>query len=201
MKTILRTGILTGALCLALAVVAKADNIHLCDISTGCADTGSVIVISTAGTTGYVSGNPTGDELFLAILTPVSDTSGNWSGGSLWSVLGVPLPASGPNSSGTYPTLSSAISQESIGAGLTAMSFTASAIDTLSTWTVNGQAISMPVEPVGTIIMAFTESGGNLGLVTPWSSSLIATPEPSSLLLLVVGMGAALGVMLLKARA
>jgi PEP-CTERM motif len=49
--------------------------------------------------------------------------------------------------------------------------------------------------------MAFTEDAqGNLSSVTPWSSSLIATPEPSSLLMVGAGL-AGLLVLLMKAKA
>jgi hypothetical protein len=69
-------------------------------------------------------------------------------------------------------------------------------------WLFSGEYISLPSEPMGTIFMAFTEdANGKLSSVTPWSSSLIVTPEPSSLLL-VGGAGlAGLLVLLMKAKA
>ena len=189
MKYMVRSGIVLVALCFAFSLQAKADNIHLCDVSTGC-NAGSVIPIGT--TTAYVTGNPTGQELFLAILTPVAGTSGGWNSGTLWSALNPPINCN----KCTYPTLSSAISQELTGAGIVAASFNVSDADLGVAWTVNGQQITLPNEPVGTMFMAFTEtSGGELNLVTPWSSSLATTttPEPSSLLLLGIGLLGVLG--------
>lgn len=188
MKRTVRTGIVLVAFCFALSFQAKADNIHLCDVSTGC-NAGSVIPIGTK--TAYVTGNPTGEELFLATLMPVSDTSGNWNSGTLWSAL---TPSVACGSDCTYPQLSSAISQELTGAGIVAGSFDVTVVDLGTPWTVNGQQIQLLAEPVGTMFMAFTlNSAGSLNLVTPWSSSLISTPEPASLLLLGAGLFGVLG--------
>lgn len=195
MEPILRRGLVLLAMCLFLGAWAKADNIHLCDVSTGCSSSN---VIGIGGTTAYVSGNATGQELFLAILAPVSDNSGNWNsnGTTLWSVLGV-------SGGSTFPNLNSAISQELIGTGMSVQSFNASAFDLGTLWTSNPQGVTLPSGPIGTIYMAFTEDAkGNLGLVTPWSSSLVNTPEPSSLLLLGAGLlGLFGGKKALKARA
>jgi hypothetical protein len=168
---------------LGFAAMAKADNIHLCDVSTGCSSS-NVIPIFSGTTTAYVTGNPTGEELFLAILTPVADTSGNWNSGTLWGALGLST-AGNP----TYPTLSSAISQELIGTGIAALSFNVSDADLGTTWITNGQQITLPGLPLGSIYMAFTtDANGNVDLVTPWSSSLLNTPGPASLLLLGAGL-------------
>jgi len=210
MKRNIITGALTLALCCVFSGTVKADNIHLCDVSTGCTSS-SVILISGSTTSAYVSGNPTDDALFLAILNPVTDLSGNWNNNktTLWSVLGV--------SGGTvFPNLNSAISQESGATGISAMSFNVSDLN-IGTWTSSPQKVTLPgSEPTGTIFMAFTEdSNGSLELVTPWSSSLITTssgggggtgggtgggggtsvPEPSVALLLGVGL---IGVVALK---
>jgi hypothetical protein len=190
MKNSILSGILLMALCCVFAGSVKADNIHLCDVSTGCSAS-SVISISGSTTTAYLSGNPTDDALFLAILNPVANLSGNWNNNSttLWSVLGV---TAGVNS--TFPNLASAISQESGATGIAAMSFNVSDLN-IGTWTASPQTVTLPGgEPAGTIFMAFTEnSDGSLALVTPWSSSLIttppvSTPEPSSIMLLGAGL-------------
>jgi hypothetical protein len=148
-------------------------------------------VIPIGTTTAYVTGNPTGQELFLAILVPVSDTSGSWNSGTLWSAL-TPQVSCGSNC--TDPSLSSATSQELTGAGIVADSFDVTVVDLGTQWTVNGQQIQLLAEPGGTMFMAFTlDSAGTLNLVTPWSSSLVDTPEPSSLLLLGAGLFGVLG--------
>ena len=102
----------------------------------------------------------------------------------------------------TYPNLNSVISQESgSGTGISALSFNAIDISEGS-WLFSGEYILLPSEPMGTIFMAFTEDpNGKLTSVTPWSSSLIVTPEPSSLFMAGgAGLAGLLG-LLMKAKA
>ena len=203
MKNMFRGGALLAAICLVFALAAKADDIHLCAAGSDC-NTGSVIAISSGTTSATLSGgNPglIGQQLFLAVLTPLTDKSGNWNDNktTLWSRLAPPVDC-GKNC--TYPNLNSAISQESgSGIGISPLSFNVTDISE-GAWLFSGEYIPLPHEPMGTIFMAFTEdANGKLTSVTPWSSSLLVTPEPSSLFM-VAGAGlAGLLVLLMKAKA
>lgn len=180
MRKLIIPAMLVLALTGMFAGAAMADDIHLCPVSTGCSSTNIIPITST---TAYVLGAKPAGELFVAILVPVSDTSGNWNsnGTSLWSVLG-------ESPTQVFPNLNSAISQLSIVTGMTAASFNVSDAD-LGAWTTSPQQITLPSEPIGTIFVGFTEnSDGMLTLVTPWSSSLVNVPEPSSLMFLGVGL-------------
>src|SRR6266852_2360199 len=131
------------------------------------------------------------DNLHLCDINQLTNGSGNFTSGSnLWTVLGV-------SPSQVFPNFSSTVSQEQGATGFTAGSFNASAL-VIGNWTGTntvGQSITLPVQPVGTIFMAFlTDAQGNLVAVTPWSSSLInvgpptSTPEPSGIVLLGAGL-------------
>jgi hypothetical protein len=193
-------GVVLAGLSMFLASGAKADNLHLCDINqwTTC-NAGSVIPTFT--TAAFVFGTShTNDTLNLVILNPLQGTGGNFSSGSnLWAILGV-------TPTQVFPTFSSTQSQEQGATGFLAGSFQASNMS-MGNWTgtVNvGQSITLPVQPVGTIFMAYlTDSAGNLVAVTPWSSSLInvappvSTPEPTGFVLLGAGL---LGIGLVRRR-
>ena len=203
MKNTLEGGALLVAICFVFALAAKADDIHLCAVGSDC-NTGSVIAISSGTTSATLSGgNPglIGQQLFLAVLMPSTDKSGNWNDNktTLWSLLAPPLDC-GKNC--TYPNLNSAISQESgSGTGISALSFNVIDISEGS-WLFSGEYISLPSEPMGTIFMAFTEDAhGKLSSVTPWSSSLIVTPEPSSLFMVGAAGLVGLLVLLMKSKA
>ncbi len=180
MKSILKYAVIVAVALLGFAGVAAADNLHLCDIGPGACNNSALV--ATNATTLYVTGSSNlGDELFLAILVPQTDNSGNFnSTQNLWTAL-----SEAPNQ--VYPTLASAISQLQGATGFTATSFSASDIDE-GAWT-GSATLTLPALGANTIIMAFTEDKyGNLSLVTPWSSSFATTPEASTLLLLGVGV-------------
>lgn len=183
---------------LALAIVAlcysapaKADNIHLCDISqwTSC-NAGNAIQIQSGTTQSWVFGAANSSEtLYIAVLTPNAGSSGNFTSGSnLWAVLGI-------SPTQVFPNFSSTVSQEQLATGMTPGSFNASFFP-VGAWTGSvtlGQSVTLPGGmPIGTIFIAFlTDSSGNLVAVSPWSSSLItvgSVPEPSSLMLLGTGL-------------
>ena len=203
MKNMFRGGALLAAICFVFALAAKADDIHLCAVASDC-NTGSVIAISSGTTSATLRGGNPGlieQQLFLAVLTPLTDKSGNWNDNktTLWSRFAPPVDC-GHNCK--FPNLNSAISQESgSGTGISPLSFNVTDISE-GTWLFSGEHISLPSESMGTIFMAFTEdANGNLTSVTPWSSSLIVTPEPSSLFMVVgAGLAGLLG-LLMKAKA
>lgn len=179
--------LIKGALLLALSFVfaelAKADDIHLCDVSGGCS-AGSLI--ATTSTTAYATGkSAAGDTLFLAFLAPLTDNSGNFnSTTNLWGALG-------ESPSQVFPNLASAISQLSGATGFVAQTFNATDLE-VGPWT-GSATINLPNLAPNTIIMGFVEDAhGDLSMVTPWSSSLatttVSTPEPASLALLGIGL-------------
>jgi hypothetical protein len=203
MKNIFRGGALLAAICFVFALAAKADDIHLCAAGSDCS-TGSVIAISSGTTSATLRGGNPGlieQQLFLAVLTPLTDKSGNWNDNktTLWSRFAPPVDC-GHNCK--FPNLKSAISQESgSGLGISPLSFNVTDISE-GAWLFSGEHIPLPSASMGTIFMAFTEDAhGKLTSVTPWSSSLIVTPEPSSLLMVAgAGLAGLLG-WLMKAKA
>jgi hypothetical protein len=203
MKNIFRGAAQLAAICFVFALAAKADDIHLCAAGSDCS-TGSVIAISSGTTSATLRGGNPGlieQQLFLAVLTPLTDKSGNWNDNktTLWSRFAPPVDC-GHNCK--FPNLKSAISQESgSGLGISPLSFNVTDISE-GAWLFSGEHIPLPIASMGTIFMAFTEDAhGKLTSVTPWSSSLIVTPEPSSLLMVAVaGLAGLLG-WLMKAKA
>lgn len=172
---------------------ANADNIHLCDINqfTSC-NAGSAIPILTGTTQTWAFGTANKNEtLWIAVLTPVSGSSGNFNTTTnLWTALGVT-----PNQ--VFPNLASTQSQELLATGVSAGSFQATSFS-VGAWTGSvtlGQSVTLPGgAPVGTIFIAYLlDSSGHLVAVTPWSSALISVanlpvPELSSLVLLGTGL-------------
>lgn len=177
---------------LSCGVSALADNIHLCDInSTTSCNAGSVIpVYGTLPQQSWAFGTAgSGETLYIAVLTPQSSGSGTFNGpvatsSNLWAALGV-------SPTQNFPNFSSTASQELGATGITAGGFTATSFK-VGAWTgsVNaGQSIALPNGPIGTIFIAYLlDSSGNLIAVSPWSSSLVFVPEPSSIMLLGTGL-------------
>lgn len=177
---------------LCCSVSTLADNIHLCNISpTMSCNSGSVIpVYGTLPQQSWVFGSAgAGETLYFAILTPQSSGNGTFNGPSgtgsnLWAALGVSPTQNFPNFSSTHD-------QEMGATGINAGSFTVTSFK-VGTWTGSvglGQSVTLPNGPIGTIFIAYLlDSSGNLIAVSPWSSSLIFVPEPSSLMLLGTGL-------------
>ena len=183
---------------LVLAGSARADDLHLCNVASGCSS-GSLISIPSGTTTAYVTGKAvSGETLWLAIMNPLADNSGNFTGNSnntMWAALGLTC-----DNGNCDHTLASSRDQEFGATGITAASFNV-ALDPLGSWLggpTTPEQITLPSGGFGTIYVAFTEDpNGGVDLWTPWSSSLVNVPEPATLTLLTGGL---IGFLLLSRR-
>lgn len=183
-------GLALAIFSLCYSAPAMADNIHLCDInSTTSCNAGSVVpVYGSLPQQSWVFGSSSynGDTLYIVALTPSGSGSFN-SGTTLFNLLG--LKGTPPPDFGNF---SSTASQELGATGISASSFSVTTFNKGAfSGTVNvGQSITLPNSPVGTIFVAYIvdPNTGDLLAVSPWSSSLIFVPEPSSLILLGTGL-------------
>jgi len=183
---------------LALGGSARADDLHLCNVATGCSS-GSLISIPSGTTTAYVTGKAvSGETLWLAIMNPLADNSGNFAGNSnttMWAALNLTC-----DNGNCDHTLASSHDQEAGATGINATSFNVT-LDPL------GPCLGGPTTPIqitlppggfGTIYVAFTEDANHgVDLWTPWSSSLVNVPEPGTLTLFTGGL---IGLVLLSRR-
>lgn len=196
MKTFLTSVALIGAFLLASAGPAIADDIHLCDNATACSNNAMTL---TSSSNLYLFGsNPTGGDVYLAVFTPESGTTGNFSASTsflsaLDTIFGETL--AGPS----QPKFKDFESNYNGASGLTAGSFDLSAIDLgVLNVTQTPTLITGVTIPEGDVAIAFILNGANVEAVSPNSSDfVIGTPEPSDLLLLALGL---CGLCLLKLR-
>jgi len=173
-------------LALGVSTPALADAIHMCDAQNTTCNAGSVIPVTNLPGASWVFGQSAPNEtLYIAVLTPQKGTTGNFNSGTNLSqmLLGKLFQ--------NFPNFASTVSQEQGATGMVAGSFTATSFR-VGAWTGSanaGEQVNLPGSPFGTIFIAYVlDSYGNLILVSPWSSSLIYTPEPSSLILLGAGL-------------
>ena len=172
---------------------ASADNLHLCNSGTTDCSNGAMTLIPT-GTNLYVWGsNSGGGNVYIAILTPESDTSDGFTGSNSFydnAVLGLGTLTSTPS----QPNFSNLESNYNGASGLTASSFDVSLcnLGNLSLSVTSGTLVTGCTVPTGDVALAFILNGTSVTAVSPNSSDFlvgnVSTPEPGSLALLALGL-------------
>jgi len=197
-KKILISEVLLAAFCLIFASATKADtqNIQLGCVSVTCVSNGSILTTQTlTGAQLDLTGNSNAaGELFIAIYVPVSTGGGvgNFIGPNSLEVWSVLEPGVTPGNDHSYgSTLGNDPFANSVtgfvvsdfDTGINFASGCLTSVCTSPTFTVPGNF------PVGALFVGFTEdSKGNVVASTPWSESVLAVPEPSSLSMLGIGL-------------